>query len=216
MRRSFLSTDMTSILHPTFVEGTNFKLTTPRVKKWKRMTHRSSGRRRSKQIKRSMSRGVQNRRTDSGPSWYSVDSLPRVSRSSGLEEGVGACGWNVYHRSLCPHAEADSSACCRFSKCLLSMFNPYPFNNECTTLCASHEIQSLEHSPRRAPVRDCSTFVARDRFPRWFVVRAQPVVLDHPRLRSTHTQTSRVLTVSVEVATATDSVSLCTYTPVKA
>lgn len=33
MRRSFFSTDTTSILYPTFVEGTNFKLTTPRVKK---------------------------------------------------------------------------------------------------------------------------------------------------------------------------------------
>ena len=44
------------------------------------------------------------------------------------------------------------------------------------------------HSPRRAPVRDCSTFVARDRFPRRFVARAQSVVLGHPRPRSTHTR----------------------------
>lgn len=45
-------------------------------------------------------------------------------------------------------------------------------------------IQSLGHSPRRAPVRDCS--VARDRFPRRFAARAHPVGLEQPRHPSIH------------------------------
>lgn len=51
-------------------------------------------------------------------------------------------------------------------------------------------IQSLDHSPRRAPVRDCSTLGTRDRFPRRFVARAHPVALDHPRLHSTPTHSA--------------------------
>ena len=69
------------------------------------------------------------------------------------------------------------------------------------------------HSPRRAPVRDCSTFVARDRFPRRFVARAQSVVLGHPRPRSTHTQPSCALAIP---RPHHYSPAPCTYAPPQA
>lgn len=62
-----------------------------RVKKdedW--ITHRSAGWRGSKETEEPEPRGVVNRRTDRGSSWSTVDSVPRVPRSSGLEEG-GRC-----------------------------------------------------------------------------------------------------------------------------